>query len=112
MIDAKVDFYAGQIEMITTIKAATNLPELIFICEEYGVLPIFVNNSSVYLALQISVELYKEYPDSKFAVLDSNTLLEIVSYELESELLPYIKQKGFTSCYIANKNGSGVPINE
>lgn len=94
--------------MIRTLKCATNLPELLFVCQQYGILPLIME--SMFLGLTLAKVLYKEYPDKKLAFLDSNTLLEIVSYDEEAELLSYMEQRRFTFGFKVEKNGRGLPI--
>lgn len=96
--------------MITTLKCATNLPEMIFICREYGVLPVLTE--SLYLGMTLCRVMYTQLPDKKLALLDSNYLLEVVSYDEEAELLPYMKQRNFDVGYMVDKDGKGTPIEE
>lgn len=94
--------------MIRTLKCATNMPEMLFLCREHGILPVLTE--SVFLGLTLARALYEQYPDHKLALFDSNTLLEVVSYEDEAELLPYMKQRQFEFGYKVDKDGKGVPI--
>ena len=96
--------------MIKTLKAATNLQEMLFVCQEYGIAPILTE--SVFLGLKVAELLYVEHPDKKIALFDSDTLLEVVSYDDTKELLPYMKLKEFAYGYTVNKDGSGNPIEE
>lgn len=96
--------------MIRTIKCATTLPELLFICQEYDILPILVE--SQFLGLALARELYNEHPDKNLAFFDSDTLLEVVSYDEEAELLPYMKQREFNCGFKVEKDGEGVPIQD
>jgi len=96
--------------MIRTLKCATNISELLFVCQQYGILPILTE--SVFLGLTLARVLYEEYPDNKLALLDSDTLLEVISYDDETELLLYMKQKQFNYGFKVGKDGEGVPIDE
>lgn len=89
--------------MIKTLKCATNLPELLFICQQYDVLPLIIE--SVFLGLALAKALYEEHPDKKLALLDSDNLLEVVSYDEEAELLSYMKQRQFNSGFKIEKDG-------
>jgi hypothetical protein len=54
--------------------------------------------------------LYEQHPDKNLALFDSGTLLEIVSYDTEEELLPYMKLRQFDVGYKVDKEGKGEPI--
>ena len=94
--------------MIKVLKAATNLPEMLFICQEQDVMPILME--SVFLGLRVAETLYNGYPDRKIAMFDGETLLEIVTYDDEKELLPYMTEQKFKVGYKVNQDGSGVEI--
>lgn len=94
--------------MIKTLKAATNLPELLFICREHDILPILTE--SVFLGMALTRVLYTQHSDKNLALFDSDALLEIVSYDKEAELIPYMQQRKFDYGYKVNKDGKGEPI--
>ncbi|MDD2730941.1 MAG: hypothetical protein PHW33_02330 [Candidatus Portnoybacteria bacterium] len=94
--------------MIKTLKAATNMPELLFICREHNLMPVLTE--SVWLGMMLTRVLYEQHPDETLALFDSGTLLEIVSYDDEKELLPYMKLRQFDVGYKVDKEGKGEPI--
>ncbi len=94
--------------MITTLKAATNMPEMLFLCHEYGILPVLTE--SAFLGLTLARVLNEQYPDKNLAVFDSGMLLEVVSYDNDDELLPYMKQKNFDVGFKVGKDGKGESI--
>ena len=94
--------------MIRTLKCATNLPELLFVCQQYNILPILTE--SMFLGLALARALYEEHSDKKLAFLDSDTLLEVISYDDEAELLPYMKQRQFNCGYKVEKDGEAIKI--
>ena len=95
--------------MIKTLKAATNLPELIFVCQQYGIRPVFTE--SLFLGLTLTKVMYNVYPEHEnLALLDSNTLLEVVAYDNETELTDYKKKRGFEDCFAVDREGVGTPI--
>ena len=96
--------------MIRTLKCATNLPELLFVCQQYNILPILIE--SMFLGLALAGALYEEHPDKKLAFLDSDTLLEVISYDDEAELLPYMEQKQFSSGFKVEKDGVATKLKE
>ncbi len=96
--------------MIRTLKCATNMPEMLFLCREHGILPVLTE--SIFLGMTLARVLYEQHPDKKLALFDSNTLLEVVSYDEEAELLPYMKQKQFELGYMIGKDGKGEPIQD
>ncbi len=96
--------------MIKTIKCATNTAELLFVCQEYDILPILTE--SVFLGLELARALYEEYPDKKLALLDGDTLLEVVSYDDDAELFSYMKQRQFSSGYKVEKDGRATKLGD
>ena len=93
--------------MIKTLKAATNLSELMFICQEHGIVPVIAD--SLFLGLFLTKVLYEVYPDATLALLDSDTLLEVVEYNDTNELREYAKAKNLVA-YKVNKYGAGEEI--
>ncbi len=97
--------------MITTLKCATNLPEMLFICREYGIVPVLTE--SLFLGMTLCRAMYAMgFSDKKLALLDSDTLLEVVSYDDDAELLPYMRQRNFSMGYMVDKEGKGTLIGE
>lgn len=94
--------------MIRTLKCATTIPELLFICREFGIEPLLTE--SLFLGLALARVLDEQYPDKNLAFLDSETLLEVVSYDNEAELQSYMKQREFNCGYKIEKDGVGKLI--
>lgn len=94
--------------MIRTIKSASNLSEMLFLCQEYRILPVLTD--SLYLGMTLARVLKAQSSATNIALFDSNTLLEIVSYDTDAELLPYLKERQFTCGYRLDSEGRGIKI--